>query len=202
MILWYCKVLLRPLQSYFCFLSPTHMFLVISRFGYKCVINPRRMCRRVTVVVLSVCLSITTKSAAHLVYALKSRCHRVLFGVFKVFVVWLSLKTLCSKVLASFANRHCLPHFLTKSRRTEETVMGSFKCKECVQLAIEPTTQLTLITDHSTLSRQASWLFFQALICAYVHVHEHITWNCCALRNCVQCAFLWLLLLHKITRAL
>ena len=82
-------------------------------------INSRCMHHGVTVVVLSVyvsvCLSVTIKSAAYLVYTSKTRCRRVLYGVFKVFVVWLSLKTLRSKVLASFADCHCLPHFLMSS---------------------------------------------------------------------------------------
>jgi hypothetical protein len=60
------------------------------------------MRRKVTVVVLSVCvcvcLSVTTKSATYLVYTWKTRCHRVLYDVFKDFVVWPSLKTLRSRV--------------------------------------------------------------------------------------------------------
>ena len=55
-------------------------------------------------VCMCVCLSVTTKSAAYLVCTSKTRCHRVLYGVFKVFVVWLLLKMLRSKVLVSFAN--------------------------------------------------------------------------------------------------
>jgi hypothetical protein len=62
------------------------------------------MRRKVTVVILSVCLSFTTKYATYLVYTWKTRCHRVLYGVFKVFVVWLSLKMLRSRVMASFAD--------------------------------------------------------------------------------------------------
>jgi hypothetical protein len=38
----------------------------------------------------------------YLVYTPKTMCHRVLYSVFKVFIVWLSLKTLRSRVLASF----------------------------------------------------------------------------------------------------
>jgi hypothetical protein len=41
--------------------------------------NCRRMYLKATVVVCSVCLSITTKSAAYLVYTSKIRCHRVLY---------------------------------------------------------------------------------------------------------------------------
>ena len=66
----------------------------------------------------------------------------------KVFVLWLLLKMLRSKVLASFADRYYLPCFLTSSCWTEETVIGSFQHEECVQLAIVPITQLT----HSTLA--------------------------------------------------
>ena len=100
-------------------------------------IYPWRMHRRVTVVILSlcvcvcvcVCLSVITKSAAYLVCTSKTRCHRVLYGVFKVFVMWLSLKTLRSRVLASFADCHCLPRFLMSSQWTEETAIASFQCE-------------------------------------------------------------------------
>ena len=40
---------------------------------------------------------------------------KVLYDVFKVFVVRISLKTLRSKVLVSFADHHCLPRSLTGS---------------------------------------------------------------------------------------
>ena len=86
------------------------------------------MRRRVTEVVLCVCicLSVTTLATTYLVYTSKVQCCRVLYGVFKVFVVRLSLKTLRSKVLASFADHDCLSHFLMSSPWTEETAMASF----------------------------------------------------------------------------
>ena len=49
---------------------------------------------RVTIVVLCVCLSVTMLAATFLVGTLK-----VVYGVFKILVVWLLLKILCSKVL-------------------------------------------------------------------------------------------------------
>ena len=66
------------------------------------IINPQRMCCRVTVVVLCVCvcvcvcvcLSITMLTATYLVYASQVRYHRVLYGIFKILVVWLLLKIL------------------------------------------------------------------------------------------------------------
>ena len=64
-------------------------------------VNPRRMHKGYGSRSLCVC--------AYLVYTLKVRCHRVLYGVFKVFIVWLSLKMLCSKVLVSFADHHLPP---------------------------------------------------------------------------------------------
>ena len=67
------------------------------------VFHHQCMCHRITVVILCICLSVTTKSI-YLIYTSKVRCHRVLYGVVKILVVWFSLKTLCSKVLASFAN--------------------------------------------------------------------------------------------------
>ena len=102
----------------------------------------------ITIVVLSlyVCVSVTTKSAAYLIYMSKTRYHRVLYGIFKVFVMWLSLKTLCLKVQASFADCHYLPRFLTSSQWTDGTAMASFEHKECVQFdSTYNTTDLPLI---------------------------------------------------------
>ena len=87
-----------------------------------------------------ICLSVTTLAAAYLIYTLKVRCHGVLYGAFKVFIVWLLLKTLRSKVLASFADHHCS---VTSSQWAKETAMASFQLEECVQLVIAPTTRLT-----------------------------------------------------------
>ena len=62
----------------------------------KCIIvNPQHM--RCTVVILTVCLSVITKSAAYLIYTSKTRYHRVLYGVFKVFVMCLLLKCFVQK---------------------------------------------------------------------------------------------------------
>ena len=64
------------------------------------IFNPRHMHRRVTVVVCVcvcvriVCLSVTTKSAAYLVFKSQTKLYRVLYGVFNVFAVWHSLKML------------------------------------------------------------------------------------------------------------
>ena len=60
----------------------------------------------------------------------------------KVFVVWGSLKTFHSKVLASFADHHYLPCSVISSR-CKETVMASFQLEKCVQFPIAPTTWLT-----------------------------------------------------------
>ena len=48
---------------------------------------------------MSVCLFVTMLAATYLVYMSQVRCHRVVYGVFKILVVWLLLKMLCSKVL-------------------------------------------------------------------------------------------------------
>ena len=62
-----------------------------------------------------------------LVYTLKIWCRMVLYGVFKIFVVWLLLKMLCSKVLESFADHNHLSHFLMSSLWIEEIMMASFQ---------------------------------------------------------------------------
>ena len=103
----------------------------VNNLPYHVYIQNQRTCTgRVTVVVLSVCLSVATKSAAYLVYT-KTRCHRDFLRRFKVFVVWFSLKTLHSKVLASFADCHCFPRFLTSSRWTKGTAMVSSQREKC-----------------------------------------------------------------------
>ena len=75
-------------------------------------------------VYLSVCLLPRQLLHVYLVYTSKTRCCRVLYGVFKVFTFWLSLKalTVCSfKVLVSFTGHHCLHRSLMSSRRAKET---------------------------------------------------------------------------------
>ena len=39
-------------------------------------------------------------------YIEEDRCHWILYGIFNVFVMWLSLKMLCSEVLVLFASHH------------------------------------------------------------------------------------------------
>ena len=64
---------------------------------------------------MCVCVSVTTKFATYLVYMSNLHCRKILYDVFKVFVMWLSLKTPRSKVLASFADHDYLSHFLVSS---------------------------------------------------------------------------------------
>ena len=68
--------------------------------------------------------------------------YRVLYGVFNVFTVWLSLKTLRSRVLAPFAGHRYLPRSLASFRRTNETAMASFQLENYVWLVIDATTRL------------------------------------------------------------
>ena len=128
---------------------------MMARYAFKpfmadVLVNPRRMRRRVTVVVLcvcvsvclSVCLSVTTKSAAYLIFTPQTKFYRVLYGVFNVFTVWLFLKMLRSRVMASFAGHRFLPRSLANFRRPNETAMTSFQLEKCIWLVIDPTTQL------------------------------------------------------------
>ena len=46
-----------------------------------------------------VCLSVTMLAATYPVYTSQVRCHRVVYGIFKISVVWLLLKMLRSNVL-------------------------------------------------------------------------------------------------------
>ena len=58
-------------------------------------------------------------------YLLKTMFHRVLYGVFKLFVVWLSIKTLRLIVLVSFTGHCHLPRSLASLQWTKETAMTS-----------------------------------------------------------------------------
>ena len=75
-------------------------------------------CARGTVVTLCVCvcvcvyLSVTALTATYIILKSKVRYQRGLHGVLNICNVWLSLKTLCSKVMASFAYHGCLPRSL------------------------------------------------------------------------------------------
>ena len=99
------------------------------------IYNPWRMCEGYGSRSVCVYLSVTTLATTYHVYTLKVRCRRVLCGIFKVFVVWVSLKMLRSEVMASFADHCCLPCSVMSSQWTKETEMASFQLKECVQLA-------------------------------------------------------------------
>ena len=57
------------------------------------IINPQRMRKGYGSRSVCVYLSVTTLAAPYLAYTLKVRCHRVLYGVFKVFIMWVLLKT-------------------------------------------------------------------------------------------------------------
>ena len=83
-------------------------------------------CARVTVVVLCVCVC-TKLAATYLNYMMKVRCHQAFYAELNVCIVWMSLKTLRSKFLATFADHRCLLRFLTSSQWTKETVMASFQ---------------------------------------------------------------------------
>ena len=109
-------------------------------------INPQCKRRRVTVVILSVCLSVTTKSAVYLVYMSKTRCHRVLYGNFKVFVVWLSLQMLHSKVMASFAIP-LLPDELLMDRRDSDDFFSTWRVCTVSDNTYN-TAESSLITAH------------------------------------------------------
>ena len=77
--------------------------------GFVCLMSVR-LCA-----CLSVCLLPRNLLHASFIRRSKTR-YRVLYGVFKVFVM--------SKVLASFADCHCFPHFLIGFQWTERTAVA------------------------------------------------------------------------------
>ena len=66
------------------------------------VVKPRRMHRRLTVVVLSVCVSVTTLTAIYLVYVSKVRQYTVSCRLLNIRIVWTSLKTFHSGDMVLF----------------------------------------------------------------------------------------------------
>ena len=78
-------------------------------------------------VCVCVCVCYHASSATYLVYTLKTRCLQTSYGVLKICIVWILLKTLCSKVLATFADHLPSSLLVTNSRRTKETAMASFQ---------------------------------------------------------------------------
>ena len=123
-------------------------------------INPRRACTAgITVVSLCVCLSVTAVTATYLVRKAKVRYHMVLYSDLQICNMWLSLKTLLSKVMALFAYHYCLPRSLASSRWTEETAVSSFLDEECVCSLIVPVNDWLITKLLSLLSCMclASW---------------------------------------------
>ena len=89
---------------------------------------------------MCVCLSVTMKSAAYLIFKSQTKFYRILYGFFNIFTVWLSLKTLRSRVLAPFGGHRRLPRSLVSFRRTNETAMASFQLEKYIWLLIDPIT--------------------------------------------------------------
>ena len=103
---------------------------------------------KVTVVVL--CVSVTTKSATYLIYTPNARYLRVLYSALKVYVVWLLLKTLRLRVMASFDGHRrflapCGELFMFPS--TKGTTMASFQL-EMYSDRSNNTTGSSLILAH------------------------------------------------------
>ena len=128
--------------------------------------------------------SIATCSLHHTSFLCqKQKFHGVVYCVSRFFIVWLSLKTLCSRV-SLFAG---LAAFLTPLQAFDgqETAMASFQLYG-VSHRSNNTTGSSLIIAH--------WQINFLAICA---------WHC-SMAQCrdtagrVQCAFLWLLLLAKL----
>ena len=71
-------------------------------------------------------------------------CLRGFYGGFQICIMWLLLKILCSNLVVSFSADHSgLSRSIKSSQWTKGTAMASFQRKECVQLTIASTTQLT-----------------------------------------------------------
>ena len=121
---WNFKLILRPFFWFSTKVSTPENYLPCGRCVHTFIIfNPQCMregsleprltfgfeaSARVTVAVLCVCLSVTTLAATYLICESKLRCCKVPYGVPNTWFVWISQKTLCSPVLASFADSKVL----------------------------------------------------------------------------------------------
>lgn len=75
------------------------------------------------------CVCVTMKSAAFL-YFTCTCSYTVLYGVFKVFIVWILLKTLLLRVLASSGGHHpssLLPGELSMDKRNSDGFFSTHK---------------------------------------------------------------------------
>ena len=105
--------------------------------------------------------------------------NKVLLWCFNIFTIWLSLKTLRSRVLTSFAGHRCFPRSLVSFRRPNEIAMPSFQLEKynyMVDYRSNSTTGSSLIVVHWQRSFLAISACYKLLI-----------------RNRVQYAFLSLL---------
>ena len=103
--------------------------MAVLHVGVSHMINPRRNTRG-KVVVLCVCVL-----PHQLLHTWLIRCKqvaiRLFYGIIQVCIVWISLKMLRSKVLATFADHHGLLGFLTSSQSMKETAMASLTLGAC-----------------------------------------------------------------------
>ena len=105
---------------------------------------------------MCVCLSVTTKSAAYLNFMSQTKLYRVLYGVFNVFTVWLSLKTLRSRILAPFGGHVLPPSSLPDELSTDKRYSDGFFSIRKVYMVTYRANNMTawFITDHSTLAEK------------------------------------------------
>jgi len=135
------------------------------------------MRRRVTVVVLCVCLS--ASSYIPCLYT-QVRCHSVVYGVFKILVAWLLLKMLRSKVLVWLSDYHCLPGIMMMDKSDR------LVCKDRGSSSYN-TTNLSLSSKASWLSLLCiCWSWPSTMLAHVVHVRA-FTFLCILYSCSLQC---------------
>ena len=118
--------------------------------------------------------SVTTLTATYIILKSKVRYHRDLHGVLNICNVWLSLKTLCSKVMASSSYLPWLPSTLPDelstdirnssrflSRQRVSTFNNSF-CKITDSSLFSPKELLSFLAYFCT---RGTWLAAHCLAC-------------------------------------
>ena len=101
--------------------------------------------------------------------------NQVLRGFLCCFLrTWISIKTLCSKVLMTFADHLCLLCFLINSQWTKETVMASFQEYWCIGLAIVLTIRLTHRWLQWITNNLVIFLCVAKLLIDQAHMHMYM----------------------------
>ena len=133
-------------------------------------------------VIVSVCVSVTMLTATYLVFSSKFTCHLAFCAAFKVYIMWISAKTLCSKVMATFGDHLCLLCFLDK--RDSDGFFWSRLVRRTTNSSYNSTDSSLVVVEY-----QQSFVACNFFVCNktvdWSGIHTRV-WSCSILRHRVQ----------------